>query len=47
MSVKDLIVETVRDCIKELLNIDLITAYQWASSDKAKVYAAIILSLVG
>lgn len=83
VSVKDPIVETVRDCIKELLNIDLITAYQWASSDTryfreagistiqygpsntegihnynetvdvadiitaAKVYAAIILSLVG
>lgn len=83
VSVKDPIVETVRDCIKELLDIDLITAYQWASSDTryfreagistiqygpsntegihnynetvdvadivtaAKVYAAIILSLVG
>ena len=32
-SVKDPIVETVRDCIKELLDIDLITAYQSASSD--------------
>ncbi len=83
VSVKDPIVETVRDCIKELLDIELITAYQWASSDTryfreagistiqygpsntegihnynetvdvadivtaAKVYAAIILSLVG
>ncbi len=83
VSVADPIVSTVRECIKELLGIDLITAYQWASSDTkyfreagistiqygpsntegihnynetvnvadiitaAKVYAAIILSLVG
>ena len=33
VSVADPIVSTVRECIKELLGIDLITAYQWASSD--------------
>lgn len=83
VSVKDPIVSTVKDCIKELLGIDMVTAYQWASSDTryfreagistiqygpsntegihnynetvnvddiitaAKVYGAIILSLVG
>ncbi len=83
VSVNDPIVATVKECIKELLGIDMITAYQWASSDTryfreagistiqygpsntegihnynetvnvadiitaSKVYAAIILSLVG
>ena len=83
VSVKDPIVATVKECIKELLGINMLTAYQWASSDTryfreagistiqygpsntegihnynetvnvadiitaSKVYAAIILSLVG
>lgn len=83
VSVNAPIVATVKECIKELLGIDMITAYQWASSDTryfreagistiqygpsntegihnynetvnvadiitaSKVYAAIILSLVG
>ena len=83
VSVNDPIVATVKECIKELLGIDMITAYQWASSDTryfreagistiqygpsntegihnynetvnvsdiitaSKVYAAIILSLIG
>ncbi|XCP85036.1 ArgE/DapE family deacylase [Roseburia hominis] len=33
VSVKDPIVQVTGDCIRELLGIDLITAYQWASSD--------------
>ena len=33
VSVKDPIVKTASECIKELLGIDLIAAYQWASSD--------------
>lgn len=83
VSISDPIVATVKDCIRELLGIEMVTAYQWASSDTryfreagistiqygpsntegihnynetvnvediitaAKVYAAIILNLVG